>query len=303
MVSVADLFGFDTALQVSLVDPGDLEVHVPAVEAGYCFDPDVTVAILAGFTHNRRVLLQGAHGTGKSSHLEQIAARLRWPMLRINLDAHITRMDLIGRDAVVIRDGQQVTEFQPGLLPWAAERPVALVFDELDAGRPDVMFVLQRVLEREGRLTLLDQNRVIEPHDRFRLFATANTIGLGDQTGLYHGTQMLNQAQVDRWDIVARLGYLSADAEAAIVRSHVPHAANVEQMVAVADMTRHGFAAGDISTLMSPRTVIAWAQNTAIFGDLAQAFALSFVNKCDVAEHDVVSEYFQRAFGSTPDEQ
>lgn len=303
LVDAGEIFGLATELKVaSIVSPGGLDDHVPAVDDAYCFDPDVTKAILAGFTHNRRVMVQGFHGTGKSTHIEQVAARLNWPLLRVNLDGHITRMDLVGRDAVVVRDGQQITEFQQGLLPWAIQRPVALLFDELDAGRPDVMFVIQRILEREGKFTMLDQNKVITPHPQFRLFATANTVGLGDLTGLYHGTQLLNQAQVDRWDIVARLDYLSADAEREIVLARVPSATtHVDQMVAVADMTRQGFAAGDLSTVMSPRTIISWAENHEIFDDVALAFKLSFVNKCDEAERSIVAEYWQRAFGTELD--
>lgn len=299
LAAASDLFGFDTDLKVRVFAPaGELAEYVPDIDDVYRFDPAVTGAILAGFTHNRRVLVQGFHGTGKSTHLEQIAARLNWPMVRVNLDGHITRMDLVGRDAIVVRDGKQVTEFAEGVLPWAIQRPVALVFDELDAGRPDVMFVIQRILERSGRFTMLDQNRILTPHADFRLFATANTVGLGDLTGLYHGTQLVNQAQVDRWDIVARLDYLSPDAEQQIVLARVPDATDVDAMVAVAHMTRTGFAAGDISTVMSPRTVITWAENTAIFGDNAEAFRLSFLNKCDDAERSIVAEYWQRAFGT-----
>lgn len=292
-----ELFGFESDLKVEVLDAGEFGAYVPERDEAYRFDPEVTQAILAGFTHNRRVLVQGFHGTGKSTHIEQVAARLNWPMVRVNLDGHISRMDLVGRDAVVVRDGQQVTEFVEGVLPWAIQRPVALVFDELDAGRPDVMFVIQRILEREGRFTMLDQNRVLTPHAGFRLFATANTVGLGDMTGLYHGTQLLNQAQVDRWNIVARLDYLEADVEAAIVLGRVPDASDVTEMVAMADMTRQGFVAGDISTVMSPRTVIDWAENTAIFGDVRRAFELSFLNKCDEAERPLLDEYWQRAFG------
>ncbi|MCL4119025.1 UNVERIFIED_CONTAM: hypothetical protein GTU68_035328, partial [Idotea baltica] len=296
--STLELFGFESDLKIEVLDAGEFSDYVPEIDDAYRFDPDVTQAILAGFVHNRRVLVQGFHGTGKSTHIEQVAARLNWPTVRVNLDGHISRMDLVGRDAVVVRDGQQVTEFVEGVLPWAIQRPVALVFDELDAGRPDVMFVIQRILEREGRFTMLDQNRVLSPHSGFRLFATANTVGLGDMTGLYHGTQLLNQAQVDRWNIVARLDYLEAAAESAIVLGRVPRAAQVAEMVAMADMTRQGFIAGDISTVMSPRTVIDWAENTEIFGDIRRAFELSFLNKCDEAEWPLLDEYWQRAFGS-----
>ena len=296
--NTSELFGFERDLRLEVLDAGEFGDYVPEVDDAYQFDPAVTEAILAGFMHNRRVLVQGFHGTGKSTHIEQVAARLNWPTVRVNLDGHISRMDLVGRDAVVVRDGQQVTEFVEGVLPWAIQRPVALVFDELDAGRPDVMFVIQRILEREGRFTMLDQNRVLSPHAGFRLFATANTVGLGDMTGLYHGTQLLNQAQVDRWNIVARLDYLEAEVESAIVLGRVPTASHVAEMVAMADMTRQGFVAGDISTVMSPRTVIDWAENTAIFGDIRRAFELSFLNKCDEAEWPVLDEYWQRAFGS-----
>jgi len=295
--STLDLFGFPSDLKVELRPGSELDAYVPAVDDAYKFDPDVTTAILAGFMHNRRVLVQGFHGTGKSTHIEQVAARLNWPTVRVNLDGHISRMDLVGRDAIVVRDGQQITEFVEGVLPWAIQRPVALVFDELDAGRPDVMFVIQRILERDGRFTMLDQNKVLSPHGGFRLFATANTVGLGDMTGLYHGTQLLNQAQVDRWNIVARLDYLDPSDEAAIVLGRVPQADQVAEMVAMADMTRQGFIAGDLSTVMSPRTVIDWAENTAIFGDIRRAFELSFQNKCDDAERPILDEYWQRCFG------
>lgn len=270
----------------------------PQVDPAYSFDPEVTLAILAGFVHNRRVLVQGAHGTGKSTHIEQVAARLNWPAVRVNLDGHITRSDLVGRDAIVVRDGAQVTEFVEGMLPWALQNPVALIFDEFDAGRPDVMFVIQRVLEKDGRLTLLDQNRVITPHPSFRLFATANTVGLGNLTGLYHGTQLLNQAQIDRFNVVATLNYLAPEKEAEIVLAQVPDADRsvVDKMIAVAELTRDGFAAGDLSTVMSPRTVISWAENVAIFGDVSTALRLAFLNKCDEAEQPLVAEYFQRAF-------
>ncbi len=291
-----DLFGVDAPFQVAAFpEPSE---WTPEVDPNYRFDPEVTLSILAGFAFNRRVLVQGAHGTGKSTHIEQVAARLNWPCVRVNLDGHISRMDLVGRDMIVVREGVQVTEFVEGILPWAIQNPVALVFDEFDAGRPDVMFVIQRILEKDGRLTLLDQNRVITPHPSFRIFATANTVGLGNLTGLYHGTQVLNQAQIDRFNVVSRLDYLDADHEIGVVTAQVPgaDAGQVAKMVAVADLTRHGFAAGDLSTVMSPRTVISWAENTAIFGDVAKAFRVAFVNKCDEAEEPLVAEYFQRAF-------
>ncbi len=300
MLSVREVFGIDTDLRV----PGfsERDDHVPEVDAVYRFNPDVTLAILAGFTRDRRVMVQGLHGTGKSTHIEQVAARLNWPCVRLNLDGHISRLDLVGKDAVVLREGQQVTEFQEGIVPWALQRPVALIFDEYDAGRPDVMFVIQRILERDGKFTLMDQNKVLRPHPFFRLFATANTVGLGNLNGLYHGAQRLNHAQIDRWNIVASLNYLPADEEIAIVQARVPSLADdtgralVASMVAVASLTRQGFAAGDLSTLMSPRTVITWAENIEIFKDPALAFRLSFVNKCDDAERPLVAEYFQRCF-------
>jgi cobaltochelatase CobS len=276
---------------------------VPRIDSAYRFNPDVTLALLAGFAHNRRVLVQGMHGTGKSTHIEQVAARLNWPCVRVNLDGHISRLDLVGRDAVVLREGRQVTEFQEGIVPWALHRPMALIFDEYDAGRPDVMFVIQRVLESSGRLTLLDQSRVIRPHPAFRLFATANTIGLGDTSGLYHGTQQINQAQMDRWNIVTVLNYLTHDAEVNIVLSKAKHYTGkegrdiVNKMVRVADLTRNAFINGDLSTVMSPRTVITWAENAAIFKDIAYAFRLTFLNKCDELERGLVAEFYQRAFG------
>ncbi len=299
-VAVRDAFGIDSPLRVPAF--GEPDEHVPEVDPAYRFDADVTLALLAGFARNRRVLVQGMHGTGKSTHVEQVAARLNWPCVRVNLDGHLSRLDLLGRDAVVLRDGRQVTEFAEGIVPWALQRPMALVFDEYDAGRPDVMFVIQRVLERDGRLTLAEQNRVITPHPSFRLFATANTLGLGNLNGLYHGAQRLNHAQLDRWNIVASLGYLPAPREIAIVLARVPELDDaagrelVRSMVAVAALTREGFAVGDLSTLMSPRTVITWAENLGIFGDLARAFRLSFLNKCDEAERPIVAEYFQRCF-------
>lgn len=299
-VSVREVFGIDSDLLVPAFS--EREDHVPEIDSAYRFNPDVTLAILAGFSNDRRVMVQGLHGTGKSTHIEQVAARLNWPCVRINLDGHISRLDLVGRDAIVLREGQQVTEFQEGIVPWALQRPVALVFDEYDAGRPDVMFVIQRILERDGKFTLLDQNKVIRPHACFRLFATSNTVGLGNLNGLYHGTQVLNHAQIDRWNIVATLNYLSHQQEVEIVKSRVPFYANetgsklIAAMVDVANLTRKGFAAGDLSTLMSPRTVISWAENCEIFKDPAAAFKLTFLNKCDAAEYAIVAEYFQRCF-------
>lgn len=297
-VSVRDMFGLDSELMVDAFEARD--EHTPEIDPAYCFNHDVTLALLAGFSNNRRVLVQGYHGTGKSTHIEQIAARLNWPCVRVNLDGHISRLDLVGRDTIVVRDGKQITEFQEGIVPWALQRPVALIFDEFDAGRPDVMFVIHRILERDGKFTLLDQNKVIRPHPHFRLFATANTIGLGNLNGLYHGTQVLNQAQIDRWNIVTTLNYLPADDEKRIVIAQVPSFASQEstinRMVAMANFTRKGFAAGDISTVMSPRTVISWAENSEIFHDIALAFRLSFLNKCDEAERSIIAEYYQRSF-------
>ncbi|GAB5347881.1 cobaltochelatase subunit CobS [Alteriqipengyuania sp. 357] len=297
-VDVRETFGVDIDWQVPAFSKAD--DRVPDVDETYVFDPDTTMAILAGFAFNRRVMVQGYHGTGKSTHIEQVAARLNWPCVRINLDAHISRIDLVGRDAIVLRDGLQVTEFREGLLPWALQHPVALVFDEYDAGRPDVMFVIQRVLEAEGKLTLLDQNRVIRPNPGFRLFATANTVGLGDTSGLYHGTQQINQGQMDRWNVVVGLNYLPAETEQTIVAAKVPEIekATIADMVKVADLSRQGFMNGDISTVMSPRTVISWAQNTAIFKDIGFAFRVTFLNKCDEAERMLVAEYYQRVFGT-----
>jgi cobaltochelatase CobS len=273
--------------------------YVPEIDASYRFDPQTTMAILAGFMHNRRVMVQGYHGTGKSTHIEQVAARLNWPTIRVNLDSHVSRIDLVGKDAIVLKDGKQITEFREGILPWALQRPVALVFDEYDAGRPDVMFVIQRVLEASGQLTLLDQNRVLKANPFFRLFATTNTVGLGDTTGLYHGAQQLNQAQMDRWSVVTTLNYLAHDVEVEIVHAKAPEVdkAMIGKMVRVADMTRNAFMAGDISTVMSPRTVITWAENFRIFGDIGSAFRLTFVNKCDELERPIVAEFYQRAFG------
>jgi cobaltochelatase CobS len=297
-IDVRETFGIDIDMKVPAFSEAD--ERVPDLDDSYVFDPDTTLAILAGFAFNRRVMVQGYHGTGKSTHIEQVAARLNWPCIRINLDAHISRIDLIGRDAIVLRDGLQVTEFREGLLPWALQTPTALVFDEYDAGRPDVMFVIQRVLEAEGKLTLLDQNRVIRPNKWFRLFATANTVGLGDTSGLYHGTQAINQGQMDRWNIVVGLNYLPAAVEGKIVLSKAggTDPKVVADMVKVAELTRQGFMNGDISTVMSPRTVITWAQNTAIFKDPGFAFRLSFLNKCDETERLLVAEYYQRVFGT-----
>ncbi len=301
-VSVRQTFGIDSDMQV----PAFSQTcdYVPTLDEAYRFDRDTTLAILAGFAYNRRVMIQGYHGTGKSTHIEQVAARINWPCIRINLDSHISRIDLIGKDAIVLRDGMQVTEFREGILPWALQHATALVFDEYDAGRPDVMFVIQRVLEVDGKLTLLDQNRVLTPHPGFRLFATTNTVGLGDTTGLYHGTQQINQGQMDRWNIVATLNYLPHDVEVEIVLAKAPSFDNekdrreVNAMVALAELTRAGFINGDISTVMSPRTVITWAENTRIFNDTAFAFRVTFLNKCDEVERATVAEYYQRCFGT-----
>jgi cobaltochelatase CobS len=278
--------------------------HVPDIDTAYKFDRETTLAILAGFSFNRRTMIQGYHGTGKSTHIEQVAARLNWPCIRVNLDSHISRIDLIGKDAIVLKDGKQITEFREGILPWCLQHACALVFDEYDAGRPDVMFVIQRILEVEGKLTLLDQNRVIRPHPSFRLFSTANTVGLGDTSGLYHGTQQINQGQMDRWSIVATLNYLPHDDEAKIVLSKVKSFGKseakrkaVSQMVRVADLTRSAFINGDLSTVMSPRTVMMWAENAEIFSDVGFAFRLTFLNKCDELERPMVAEFYQRCFG------
>ena len=296
-ISVRDVFGIDTDMKVKgFADRTD---RVPEIDPTYKFDPDTTLAILAGFAYNRRVMIQGYHGTGKSTHIEQVAARLNWPCVRVNLDGHVSRLDLVGKDAVVLREGQQVTEFQEGIVPWSLQRPMALIFDEYDAGRPDVMFVIQRILERDGQFTLMDQNRVLRPNPYFRLFATANTVGLGDTSGLYHGTQAINQGQMDRWNIVVGLNYLPAATELDIVKAKNPETDPkvLADMIKVADLTRQGFINGDISTVMSPRTVITWAQNAAIFGSVGFAFRLSFLNKCDEAERTLVAEYYQRVFG------
>ena len=299
-VNARDVFGIDVDMMVPAFSAAS--DYVPNLDPNYQFDHDTTIAILAGFAHNRRVMVQGYHGTGKSTHIEQVAARLNWPCIRVNLDSHISRIDLIGKDAIVLRDGKQVTEFREGILPWALQNPAALVFDEYDAGRADVMFVIQRVLEHDGKLTLMDQNEIITPHPQFRLFATANTVGLGDTTGLYHGTQQINQAQMDRWSLVATLNYLSIDAETAIILAKAPHyntekgLKTVKQMVTVADLTRTAFMNGDLSTVMSPRTVINWAQNAEIFRNIGYAFRLSFLNKCDELERQTVAEFYQRCF-------
>ncbi|MCU0830089.1 MAG: cobaltochelatase subunit CobS [Rhizobiaceae bacterium] len=300
-VKVADVFGFASSMVVPAYSERDS--HVPDLDPDYLFDPATTLAILAGFAYNRRVMVSGYHGTGKSTHIEQVAARLNWPCVRINLDSHVSRIDLVGKDAIVVRDGKQVTEFKDGILPWAYQHNVALVFDEYDAGRPDVMFVIQRVLESSGRLTLLDQSRVITPHPAFRIFATANTVGLGDTTGLYHGTQQINQAQMDRWSIITVLNYLPHDKEAAIVTAKAKAfdtaegRVTISRMVRVAEMTRSAFINGDLSTVMSPRTVITWAENATIFQDVGMAFRLTFLNKCDELERPLVAEFYQRAFG------
>ena len=301
-LDVRQTFDIDVDLKVPSFSNGN--EYVPEIDSAYKFDKDTTLAILAGFSHNRRVMIQGYHGSGKSTHIEQVAARLNWPCVRINLDSHISRIDLLGKDAIVLQDGKQITEFREGILPWALQTPTALVFDEYDAGRPDVMFVIQRVLEVEGKLTLLDQNKVIKPHPSFRLFSTANTVGLGDTTGLYHGTQQINQGQMDRWHIVSTLNYLDPELELKVVLAKIPsmdtksgreEAAN---MISVANLSRQGFANGDISTLMSPRTVISWAENNEIFKDLTRSFDITFLNKCDDTEKTIIAEYYQRCFNT-----
>jgi len=300
-IDTKKIFGFECTFKVyGFKDKSD---YVPPIEETYKFDPNTTKSILAGFSNNRRVLIQGFHGTGKSTHIEQVAARLNWPCVRINLDSHISRIDLIGKDAIVIKEGKQITEFQDGILPWAYQNPIAIVFDEYDAGRPDVMFVIQRVLEATGKLTLLDQSRVINPHKYFRLFATANTVGLGDTSGLYHGTQQINQGQLDRWNIVSSLNYLENDVEVSIILSKIKELNTKEgkdivySMVGTADLTRSGFINGDISTVMSPRTVLTWAENYLLFKDLEYSFKLSFLNRCDELERSIIEEYYQRSFG------
>ncbi len=300
-VSAKKIFGTPVDFEVPAFSKGS--DYTPQVDKTYRFNPDTVQAILAGFAHNRKVLIQGYHGTGKSTHIEQVAARLNWPCIRINLDGHISRMDLIGKDAIVLKEGKQVTEFREGILPWAMQHPIALVFDEYDAGRPDVMFVIQRVLESEGKMTLIDQNKIITPHPYFRIFATSNTVGLGDTTGIYHGTQAINQGQMDRWNIVASLNYLPKTQEKEIVTAKLPALANKEgkelldKMISLAALTREGFINGDISIVMSPRTVITWAENYSIFKDVEKSFRLTFMNKCDEMEKPIVAEYYQRCFG------
>ena len=295
------VFGLPIPIRVPVLT--EQSQHVPETDAAYKFNPQVTAAILAGFAHNRRVAIQGRHGSGKSTHIEQVAARLNWPCLRLNLDGHITRPDLLGKNVITLRDGKQVTDFEEGLLPWAIQQPMALILDEYDAGRPEILFVIQRLLERDGRLVMPDQNRVITPHPLFRIFATMNTVGLGNLSGLYHGTQLLNHAQLDRWNIMATLDYLQADDEMAIVTARVPEFSSpdkqtlLRQMVALAELTREGFATGELSSLMSPRTVISWAENILVFNQVDLAFALSFLNRCEEPERDIVAEYFQRCFG------
>ena len=300
-ISVNQIFGIDTDMKVDGFSKKN--EYVPEIDSDYKFDRDTTLAIISGFSFNKRVLIQGYHGTGKSTHIEQVAARLNWPCIRVNLDSHISRIDLIGKDAIIIKDGKQITEFKEGILPWSIQNPVALVFDEYDAGRPDVMFVIQKVLEKEGSFTLLDQNKVLKQHPFFRLFGTANTIGLGDTTGLYHGTQQINQGQMDRWNIVSTLNYLSLDKEMEIILGKNKNLNNpkgkeqVSNMIKVASLTRKGFMAGDISTVMSPRTVLHWAENSEIFKDIGYAFGVTFLNKCDDAEKNTIAEYYQRCFG------
>ena len=300
-ISVKQTFGFDSNMELNGFSKKN--EYVPKIDPDYKFDKDTTLAILAGFSFNKRVLIQGYHGTGKSTHIEQVAARLNWPCVRVNLDSHVSRIDLIGKDAIVLKDGKQVTEFKEGILPWSIQNPVALVFDEYDAGRPDVMFVIQRVLESEGNFTLLDKNKVLEQHDFFRMFATTNTVGLGDTTGLYHGTQQINQGQMDRWNIVSTLNYLSSEQELEIILAKNKKYNNKEgkeillNMIKVADLTRKGFMLGDISTVMSPRTVMHWAENSSIFKDKGYAFRVTFLNKCDEIEKKIISEYYQRCFG------
>ncbi len=300
-ISVKQTFGIDTNLEVDAFSKKN--EYVPEIDKNYKFDKDTTLAILSGFSFNKRVLVQGYHGTGKSTHIEQVAARLNWPCIRVNLDSHISRIDLIGKDAITIKNGKQITEFQEGILPWSIQNPIALVFDEYDAGRPDVMFVIQRVLEAEGNFTLLDKNKVLKQHKYFRLFATSNTVGLGDTTGLYHGTQQINQGQMDRWNIVTSLNYLSLEREMEILLAKNKTYNNskgkedIANMIKVASLTRKGFVSGDISTVMSPRTVMHWAENNLIFKDIGYSFRVTFLNKCDELEKNIIAEYYQRCFG------
>ena len=301
-LSINQTFGFDSDMQVEAFSKKS--EYVPEIDKNYKFDRDTTLAILSGFAFNKKCLVSGYHGTGKSTHIEQVAARLNWPCIRVNLDSHISRIDLIGKDAIVIKDNKQITEFKEGILPWSIQNPIALVFDEYDAGRPDVMFVIQRVLEAEGNFTLLDKNKVIKPNKYFRLFATSNTVGLGDTTGLYHGTQQINQGQMDRWNIVTTLNYLSLDKEMEIIIGKNKNLNNskgkekVSNMIKVASLTRKGFMAGDISTVMSPRTVLHWAENAEIFKDIGYAFRVTFLNKCDETERVIIAEYYQRCFNA-----
>ena len=300
-ISVKQIFGIDTKMEINAFSKKN--EFVPKIDQDYKFDRDTTLAVLSGFAFNKRVLIQGYHGTGKSTHIEQIAARLNWPCIRVNLDSHVSRIDLIGKDSIVLKDGKQITEFKEGILPWSIQNPIALVFDEYDAGRPDVMFVIQRVLESEGNFTLLDKNKVIEQHKFFRMFATTNTVGLGDTTGLYHGTQQINQGQMDRWNIVATLNYLPFEKELEIIlaKNKIYNTKEgkekISNMIKVADLTRKGFINGDISTVMSPRTVLHWAENTSIFSDHGYAFRVTFLNKCDEIEKKIIAEYYQRCFG------
>ncbi len=300
-LSVKQTFGIDSEIEVEAFSKKN--DYVPEIDKNYIFDRDTTRAILSGFSFNKRVLVQGYHGTGKSTHIEQVAARLNWPCIRINLDSHVSRIDLIGKDAITIKDGKQITEFKEGILPWSIQNPVALVFDEYDAGRPDVMFVIQRVLEADGSFTLLDKNKVIKQNKYFRLFATSNTVGLGDTTGLYHGTQQINQGQMDRWNIVTSLNYLSLEKEMEIILAKNKNLNNakgkekVANMIKVATLTRKGFIAGDISTVMSPRTVLHWVENSEIFKDIGYGFRVTFLNKCDEIEKNIIAEYYQRCFG------
>ena len=300
-VSIKQTFGIESEMEVEAFSKKN--DYVPEIDKNYKFDRDTTLAIISGFAFNKRVLVQGYHGTGKSTHIEQIAARLNWPCIRVNLDSHISRIDLIGKDAIVLKDGKQITKFKEGILPWSIQNPIALVFDEYDAGRPDVMFVIQRVLESEGNFTLLDKNKVLKQNKYFRLFATSNTVGLGDTSGLYNGTQQINQGQMDRWNIVTTLNYLSLDKEMDIILAKNKSLNNpkgkekVSNMIKVASLTRKGFITGDISTVMSPRTVLHWAENAEIFKDVGYAFRVTFLNKCDEIEKNTIAEYYQRCFG------
>ncbi len=276
---------------------------IPTLDENYFFDEKTTLAILSGFIFNNRVLIQGMHGTGKSTHIEQVASRLNWPCMRINFDSQISRLDLVGKDVISIKDGKQITEFREGILPYAMRNGVALVLDEYDAIKSDVAFVIQRLLEEEGKFALLEENEIITPHPNFRLFATSNTLGAGDDLGIYHGTNLINQAQMDRWNVVANLNYLSKEEEVKILQAKLPflktklHENTAPMMVQMANLTRQSFKNGDLSNLISLRTLISWGRNIEIFGDVKTAFILSFFGKVIDDEKLIIIEFYQRVFG------